>query len=173
MYAPMHGQHRFRTPLDYRYRLYPLPSVADVRCPKCRSRCKFSIAPRETFAKDEQSGGYRLLPLPIEASVLGKGACTRCSYRFSVIQWPEDAYFAVEVHGGAVWAWNETYLKALRARVAGDRVLERQLGLSNGYLHYFLARLPKQAVVRRNRTSLLRTIDDWLCQSTLSCSQRS
>jgi hypothetical protein len=79
MYAPMHGQHRFRTPLDYRYRLYPLPSVADVRCPKCRSRCKFSITPQETFAKDGQSGGDMLRPLPIETSVL-------------VIQWPEDTY---------------------------------------------------------------------------------
>jgi hypothetical protein len=85
----MHEQHRFRTPLDYRYRLYPLPSVADVRCPKCRSRCKFSITPRGTFAKDEQSGGYRLRPLPIETSVFGKGACTRCGYRFSFIQWPK------------------------------------------------------------------------------------
>jgi hypothetical protein len=125
------------------------------------------MAPRETFVKDEQSGVCRLLPLPIEASLPGKGSCIRCGSSFSVVQWPEDAYFSVDVHGGTVWAWNTTYLPALRARVAGDRVLERQLALSNGYLHYFLARIPKQAVVKRNRTRLLRTLDDWLCRSKL------
>ena len=165
MYTVRRGQHRFRTPLDYRYRLYPLPSVADVRCPKCQNRCEFCITPRETFAKDERSGAYSLLPLPIEGTVLGKGACTGCGSSFSAVQWPKDAYFSVDVQGGTVWAWNTTYLAALRARVAGDRVLERQLTASNGYLHYFLARLPKQAVVKRNRARLLRTLDEWLCSS--------
>lgn len=160
------GQHRFRTPLDYRYRLCPLPSAADVRCPKCRSRCEFCITPRDTFAKDEQSGGYSMLPLPIEGSVLGKGSCSGCGNSFSSVRWPEDAYFSVDVHGATIWAWNATYLTALRARVAGDRVLERQLIISNAYLQYFLARLPKQAVVKRNRPRLLRTLDDWLCHST-------
>lgn len=130
MDAVMRGQHRFRTPLDSRYRFYPLPSVADVRCPKCRSRCEFCITP----AKDEQPGGYSMVPLPIEGTVLGKGACTRCGNSFSAIQWPEDAYFSVEVPGGTVWAWNTTYLTALRARVAGDRVLERQLAASKRIL---------------------------------------
>lgn len=173
MYTVRRGQHRFRTPLDHRYRLYPLPSLADVRCPKCRSRCEFCITPRQTFAKDEQSGGYSLLPLPIEGTVLGKGACTVCSNSFSAIQWPQAAYFSVDIHGGTVWAWNTTYLRALRARVAGDRVLERQLAASNGYLHYFLARIPKHAVVKHNRTRLLRTLDEWLCNATLSSSRPS
>jgi hypothetical protein len=173
MYTVRRGQHRFRTPLDYRYRLYPLPSAADVRCPKCRSRCEFCIKPRDTFDRDEQSGGYSLRPLPIEGSMLGKGACTACGNSFSAIRWPEDAYFSVDVHGGTVWAWNTTYLTALRARIAGDRVLERHLTLANAYLHYFLARLPKQAVVKRNRTRLLRTLDDWLCRLAVSSSRRS
>ena len=73
------------------------------------------------------------------------------------------AFFALFVHGGAVWAWNTTYLLALRARIAGDRVLERPLVLANGRLHYFLARIPKQAILKRNRARLLRTVDAWLC----------
>jgi DNA-directed RNA polymerase subunit RPC12/RpoP len=166
------GQHRFRTPLDYRYRLYPLPTTADVRCPKCRSRRAFFLTPRELFAKDEQSGGYRVLPLPIEGTLSGAGACTTCGNSFSLIRWPEDAYFSADVRGGTVWAWNTTYLLALRARIAGNRVLERQLALSNGALPYFLSRIPKQAVVKHNRERLLRTIDDWLRRSTCASTRR-
>lgn len=173
MYTVRRGQHRFRTPLDGRYHLYPLPSVADARCPKCRSRCKFCIGPRETFAEDTESSACSLRPSPIEGTLPGKGACTRCCSSFSVIHWPEDAYFSVEVHGGTVWAWNTTYLMALRARVIGDRVSERQLALSNGYLHYFLARIPKQAVVKRNRAFLLRTLDNWLRCSRSSSLKRN
>jgi hypothetical protein len=165
MYMVRRGQYRFRTPLDGRYRQYPLPSDADVRCPKCRSRCRFCVATHARFVKDEQAGVCRLLPLPIVGSLPGKGSCIRCGSSFSVVQWPGDAYFSVDVHGGTVWAWNTTFLPALRARVAGDRVLERQLALSNGYLHYFLARIPKHAVVKRNRARLLRTLDHWLCRS--------
>jgi len=50
----------------------------------------------------------------------------------------------------------------LRARIAGDKVLARQLALREAWLPYFLARLPQWALVKRNRAHLLRTIDDWL-----------
>lgn len=156
------GQHRFRTPLDYRYQLYPLPSVADVRCPKCRARCHFGVTARESFAKDEQSGGYRLLSLPIEGCLSGEGICANCSNSFTTVRWPEDAYFSVNVHGGIVWAWNKSYLAALRARIAGDKLQQRQLALSDGSLPYFLARIPKHAIVKRNRERLLRVLEDWL-----------
>ncbi len=69
------GQHRFRAPLDYRYQLYPVPSVADTKCPKCGERCAFAVAPREAFIQDAQSGGYSPLALSIEGPLAGVGAC--------------------------------------------------------------------------------------------------
>jgi len=91
------GQHRFRNPLEYRYRLYPLPAHADIRCPTCRTRCRFAIAPRESFAKNGQSGGYILLALPVEGPLPGKGACANCGKSFAAVNWPADAYFSVSV----------------------------------------------------------------------------
>lgn len=117
---------------------------------------------RESFVGDKQSGGSFLGTQSIEANLSGKGSCTNCSHSFATVRWPDDAYFSVNVHGGIVWAWNPSYLAGLRARVAGDKVRQRQLALHNGDLHYFLARIPKQATVKRNRTGLLRTLDRWL-----------
>ena len=79
MYEVRHGQHRFRAPLDNRYRLYPLPSVTDVRCPKPRSRCRPSITSREMLAKDERFSNNRFLPLAVVCKDRGHqrrgGAC--------------------------------------------------------------------------------------------------
>ena len=166
------GQHRFRTPLDYRYQLYPLPSVADVKCPKCGERCVFAVAPREAFIQDAHSGGYSPLALSVEGPLAGAGACASCSNSFTTVQWPNDAYFAVSVHGGTVWAWNHNHLAPLRARVSGDRVQERQLLLREPSFSRFLARLPKWAVIKRNREQLLRTLDSWLKSEELTLSRR-
>jgi hypothetical protein len=156
------GQHRFRQPLDYRYGFYPVPSEASVRCPKCGARCRFAMDAVENFEKDNASGGYRLLNIPVEGPFSGRGTCSNCGHVFAAVEWPRDAYLLALVHGGVVWAWNLAYLPALRARVAGDRVLERQLVLGNSALQYFLSRLPKWAMVKRNRPTLLKTIDAWL-----------
>jgi hypothetical protein len=71
-----------------------------------------------------------------------------------------------------VWAWNASYLTALRARIAGDRVLERQLVLGSGSLQYFLSRIPKWAVVKRNRSALLKIVDGWLNTKALAAGKR-
>ena len=163
---PRRGNHRFRTALDYRYDLYPLPATADVLCPRCRTRCHFSLNERELFDKDEKNGGYGVLTLPIEGVLPGHGSCLNCAHTFSAIDWPEDAYFAVGLAGGTVWAWNKDYLPPLRARIAGDKVLVRQLLVNSAGLHYylihFLSRIPKFALITRHRIRLLRTIDDWM-----------
>lgn len=166
------GQHRFRAPLDYRYKLYPLPSVADVKCPKCGERCAFAVAPREAFIQDAQSGGHSLLALSIEGPLAGVGACASCSNSFATVQWPNDAYFSVSVHGGTVWAWNHYHLAPLRARVAGERVQERQILQREPCFSRYLARLPKCAVIKRNREPLLRTLDRWLKSESLTLSRR-
>jgi hypothetical protein len=92
----------------------------------------------------------------------GTGSCISCGRSFQTIFWPDDAYYKSSLRGGDYWAWNEDYLPVLRARVSGDRVLERQLCLDDFTYHYFLSRLPKNIVIKRNREVIVRRIDKWL-----------
>ena len=63
MYEVRHGRYRLTAPLNNRYRLYSLPSVADVGYPKSRSRCRSSITLQEMLAEDERFSSYRFLRL--------------------------------------------------------------------------------------------------------------
>lgn len=163
---PSHGDHRFRSAIDNRYRQYAHPATAEVCCRRCGARCRFFLTKRELFEKCEKSGGYKVQCYPVSGALSGHGACTSCSLSFYGIAWPEEAYFAAVVPGGTVWAWNAAYLPLLRARISGDKVLVRQLLIRDPnirlYLINFLSRLPKIALITRHRTRLLRIIDAWM-----------
>jgi len=119
------------------------------------------VAP-ENYVKDPISGGYLFVKQPINTEIQGKGACSKCAHQALKLSWPNDAYFQIEIAGGSVWAWNEKYLLVLRAKVAGDRVLERQLCLQDGLYRYYLSRLPKFVVVKRHRERLLQKLDGFI-----------
>ena len=159
------GQYRFWHPIDYRYEYYSWPTEIAAKCHKCGSRFQFTATIPEHFVKDPVSGGYSLVKQPITTQIQGKGACSKCGHQALQISWPADAYFQTEVAGGSVWAWNEKYLLVLRAKVAGDRVLERQLCEQDGLYRYFLSRLPKHVVVKRHREQLLRKLDGFLAKN--------
>lgn len=156
------GQYRFRHPIDHRYEYYSWPTEIVAKCHKCGGRIEFNAVIPEPFVKDPVSGGYSIVKQPITTEIQGKGACSKCARQVQQISWPVDAFFKTEVAGGSVWAWNEKYLLVLRAKVAGDRVLERQLCQQDGLYRYFLSRLPKHVVVKRHRAGLLRKIDEFL-----------
>jgi len=159
---PRRGQRRFWVTLDNRYKQYIWPALFVVRCPHCRAKARFSPSVTHAWVKDAQSGGYRLLELALGGRKEGMGSCTSCGHSFAAIHWPEDAYYCTPVHGALLWAWNEDYLEVLRARVAGNRVLERQLCLHDRRFYYFVTRIPKNVVIKRNRPHALRIIDGWL-----------
>jgi hypothetical protein len=75
------------------------------------------------------------------------------------LSWPDDAFFKVRVPEGIVWAWNELYLPALRARVAGDKTSLRHLTIQSADLIRFVARLPRHAVLVKNRAHLVTELD--------------
>jgi hypothetical protein len=56
---------------------------------------------------------------------------------------------------GIVWAWNEEYLPALLTRVRGDKVALRHLVMSDWNIARFVSRLPKFAVLTKNRSRIL------------------
>jgi hypothetical protein len=124
------------------------------------------FAPEISHCWAKADNGYQLLELAVGGKKKGHGACLGCGKSYSSVTWPEDAYYKATVQGGAYWVWNEDYLPLLRARVAGDRVRERQLCLGNQGYHYFLTRLPKYLLIRRHRDIIVRRIDQWLADAT-------
>lgn len=162
------GQYRFRHPIDYRYDYYTWPNKIVAKCRRCGSRCVFLAVVPEAFEKDEESGGYQLVSRHIPNRILGRGVCEKCGHQTENLVWPEDAYFQVSLTGGNIWAWNENFLLVLRAHVAGDRVLERHLCSEDGLYHYFLSRLPKHAVLKRNRERIVRKLDEFIATSRIT-----
>jgi len=158
------SQRRFGVNLDHRYTVYYWPINIDARCMRCGSHFIFHSNPAVNYEKDEKVGGYRVNYQPTACKIGGQGACPKCGKQVDHIMWPERAYFKFETSGGVVWAWDKQFLDVLRARVAGDRVLERQLCLDNFHYHYFLTRLPKHVVVKRHRRGILSKIDNLLRQ---------
>lgn len=155
------GQYRFWHPIDHRYELYSWPNTIIAKCSGCGEKLIFNAIRPENYERTDD-GGYRVIKRPISTEIYGHGACLKCGKQVESLHWPEDAYFQIPLAGGNAWAWNEKYLHLLRARVSGDRVLERHLCLNDGLTHYFLTRLPKNIVVKRNRERLLRKIDQFL-----------
>ena len=162
------GQYRFRHPIDYRYDYYSWPTTIVSKCSRCASRCEFHAVVPAAFERDEKSGGYQLVSWHIPKAIHGRGMCTKCGYQRERLAWPEDAYFQIPLTGGNVWAWNENYLLALRAHVAGDRVHERHLCAEDGLYRYFLSRLPKHVVLRRNRERIVRKLDEFIATSRIT-----
>lgn len=158
------GQRRFWVTLDRRFELYYWPQSISVRCPGCGTRTNFSPTVRDCY-HDEGSAGIRVLNLPIGGMKEGVGSCKACSKTFHTVDWPADAYYIAAERGGEYWAWNEDYLAVLRARISGNRILERHLCMRHVSYHYFLSRLPRHIVLKRNRDKILRQIDRWLHES--------
>lgn len=157
------GQRRFWVTLDARYSAYYWPDCIAVKCQHCGAKAHFK--PAITNWRIRNGASNSPTNLPVGGEKAGTGSCLACGRIFNTINWPLDAFYCASVHGGEYWAWNEGYLSALRARVAGDRVHERQLCLENWHYNYFLTRLPKYLVLKRHRPTILRTIDRWLAEA--------
>lgn len=155
MNLPIHGTRRFRNLVEGRYYSYSRPALMVSTCGRCGIRLPFRADPLSTERYDEATGGYEVLRGEICGVVTGRGACTNCGRIVCSIKWPEEAYFQVRVPEGVVWAWSEEYLPALKARVRGDKVALRHLTMSNWRLTRYISRLPKFAVLTKNRSRIL------------------
>lgn len=150
------GARRFGDVVEYRYCVYQRPTWVRALCARCASQLLFTPDARPGLVFDEKSGGYSVLRGEIGGVIAGAGASPHCGLGVRSINWPEAAYFQVAVPEGIVWAWNEAFLPALMARVAGDKVVLRQILMRSGWdLARFIARVPRCAVVVRNRTGIL------------------
>jgi len=149
------GQRRFWDPIEGRYFRYRRPELMRGICTRCKSAFRFVAKEVASHRLDETSGGWEVLRGEISGAIEGRGGCGRCGHIVNVLQWPEDSYFKVTVPEGLVWAWNETYLPILLARVSGDKVAVRQLAMKDRWLDYFVARIPKFALLTKNRERIV------------------
>jgi hypothetical protein len=155
MIAPPFQLHRgirkFRNPVEGRCYQYSRPETILVLCRRCGKAVPFRTDPMPTHELDEKSGGYLILRGEICGVISGRGACSECGHVARKVAWPEAAYLQVSVPEGVVWAWNRDCLLALRARVSGDKVTLRRHVMQDWNLARYISRLPKFAVLRKNR----------------------
>ena len=151
----MHGQRRFWDPIEGRYFRYRRPELMRAVCKRCKAAIAFFAKEVPSHEFDETSGGWLVLRGAICGAIVGRGGCGQCGQIVNELQWPHDAYFKVAVPEGLVWAWNETYLPVLQARVAGNKVAVRQFTMKDRWLDYFVARIPKFALLTKNRERIL------------------
>jgi hypothetical protein len=149
------GMRRFRNPVEGRYYRYSRPETILALCERCGKPVPFRTDALPTHSLDEKSGGHLVLRGEVCGVISGRGACSHCGHVARKLSWPEAAYLQVRVPEGIVWAWNRECLPALQARVAGDKVTLRQLVSQDWDLARFVSRLPKFAVLRKNRERIL------------------
>lgn len=124
-------------------------------CSRCAEPLTFIAKPVPMSEYDERSGGWRVLRGEICGTIAGRGGCVQCVQIVHSLQWPEDAYLKVQVPEGVIWAWNESFLPVLLARIVGDKVAVRQFAMKDRWLDYFVARIPKFALLTKNRSRLV------------------
>jgi hypothetical protein len=152
---PRHGRRRFWDTVEDRYTLYSRPECIDARCQRCDHRVPFRTQKLPHFVLDVETGGYFPDRGDIGGDIVGRGACANCGRIVRSIAWPDAAYFKVRVPEGIVWAWNASYVPILRTRVAGDRVALRHLVGPNWDFARFVSRLPRFALLTKNRARIL------------------
>ena len=157
------GEYRFRVPLEGRYRYRYWPEWISSKCRRCGALVCFR-ATTSTRHVEEPTGGWRVQVPSSLQSIRGTSTCTARGYSNRCLDWPADVWYRIAIKGGEAWAWNADFLPVLRAQVAGNRVLVRQLCQTNWHFHYFLAGLPKLALLKRNRVKLLRALDSGLAR---------
>jgi len=156
----------------------------DVICPTCRSRALFT-APY-SYVPDRKDvnprlpgvrlgGGFAVERFPevfpwrdpdnpwkdgrgrVDFGVI---ACPGCGLRRKhQLDWPKDAFYKAELSMGLLWAYSRQHLVQIRHHVAGDRVPRGNLDMN---------RVPKEFILLRHRTRVLKAIDELLARADVS-----
>lgn len=145
----MPGRHRNWRPVDFRLEQVPWPKDICAVCPNCSCRIAFEAKKAYEYQGPVYKQG---IPRKLE----GHGVCAECVHVFKEIAWPESAYFQFRLKEGTVWAWNNEFVKVLRARLQPIRPTDAEYLEIHELALHFLARLPKFALIKKNRAVLLK-----------------
>lgn len=109
----------------------PLSGIAAIHCPKCGHEAMYR-------------GWLR-----------GVSICGACgNSNEHVLQWPKDAYYAVEVDGKALWAWTRDATIALKDFIASN---DREPSAYPGH-ERFLRHIPKEFLLAKHRELAVRRL---------------
>jgi hypothetical protein len=122
-------------------------------------RVIFAATVVPAYERDAITGGYLVKRGAVCGLIEGRGACPRCGQVCHQLSWPKDAFIKVDVFGGTLWAWNASHIPVIKARVSGDRVALRNLLAGNHRLARIVGRMPKFAMLKRNRRHILLALE--------------
>jgi hypothetical protein len=161
---------------------WPARGDLAVACPRCKSEAVFTSpydflqdeAATQASADSrisgvKWSGGFAVERFPetfpwrdpdnpyvhhTRNEVWGVLSCWKCGHRRKhLLNWPADAFYAIETSAGTLWAYTREHFVQIRRHIAGERVRAGQFDMN---------RLPKQLLQKRNRDRLLRDMDAFL-----------
>ncbi|MFO1251791.1 MAG: hypothetical protein U1E77_11820 [Inhella sp.] len=154
--------------MEYRYTVYERPKRIDAVCDHCGKPFVFHSEPPSSEKLDSGGEGPIAWGGAVEGEIKGQGACPSCTRQAHTIAWPAAARYQVALREGLFWCWNAQQLPALRAKIAGDRHAIRAIERTDWQLTRILGRVPKFALLLRNRPRLLRELDRWIQEAAES-----
>ena len=158
-----------------------MPWDVAVRCPRCEREASFT-PPSYTLFDDARAARvglsitgmgddqyYRVIRYPTllpwshlsnrkynwHKEVWGICICPACGYHNKhLLNWPSDAYYAVQVRDQMLWAWNREYAAALRQYLETPE----QPAAYTPEINNFLVKVPKTFRLKRNRELVRRKL---------------
>ncbi len=98
--------------MTYIYEWFGWPDIVDVICPQCGKKTAF--AGSKQVVKKQYNQGQPVTRLFTDKRT-GYVSCLSCGLtKVKTIQWPQDAYYKINVRGNVLWAWNEEHAKDIR-----------------------------------------------------------
>ncbi len=98
-------------------------------------------------------------PPPKQGYQHGEGVvrCTAChAVAVHRLRWPEDAWFQWECRGAVLWAWHAEHAAVILEFIRADHRDEQRFPV--GYRRSLL-RLPREALLAKNRAAVVRAIE--------------
>lgn len=165
-----------------------MPRNVAIRCPRCRAEASFTPPNYTLYGAEARAARadpsltgvgddhiYTVVRYPAifpwshpanrqydwgKGELWGICVCPTCGYHNKhLLDWPNDAYYAVEVRNNILWAWNREYAVAVRRYLATP---ECDPVYTPG-INYFLIHIPKMFRMKRNRELARKKLEHLLC----------
>ena len=130
--------------------------VIDVRCPRCGSAATFAPSAEVKLRHTPKHLKINYWQHP---GTWGVCQCDRCVSRFDhLLRWPADAWWAVAVAEGVLWAYTRAHAAALLAYIDA----ERRHPAARPPFYWYLFRVPKRFLASTRRRRIARALRNLL-----------
>jgi hypothetical protein len=146
------GQAIFTSPYDYLTGVDADQSAADPRSKGVRYSSGFAIERfPDIFPWRDPNNPYLAR---LSREIWGVLSCCECVYRRKhLLDWPTDAYYQIDFPFGTLWAYTRAHLVQIRKMLADEW---------QGPQPRALYRVPKESLIKRNRSKALRGVEKLL-----------